>query len=575
MSVRGRSAVAAAALAALLLPAAASAHAYLVKTVPAASVTVNTPPATVALTFDEAVEPRFALISVTDVSGQAATSGTLHRAASNPDTLIVPLKRLREGWYLVYWRAISIDGHPVQGAFTFAVGPNAGPAPQFTVPHISQTATTTSLLVARWAVFLTVMSAIGLFVLRMLIARPLVRRVAGTNLRTLSLAFVVASLLGLIALPAYLEESTAVDSLRSFWAFGALEPLWRTTAFGRGYLKMELCFALFCLAAWVALWVDRPGEERRTIASLLALTGALLGAAAVLVLPGAAGHAAQTSPRGLTVFLDWLHLVCGSVWLGGLIGMLVLWRSLPVARRVAGLVVAVPRFSNVAFVSVLLLLGTGIGETVVHLPVLAALWQTSYGKVILIKIAILAATLPLAAVNLLRTKPGLIAAGDQATLDARPARLLRRLVGGEALLIAGAVFAAALLSSLAPPPPAFAQQESAQAHVGPGRVAATLSRNGYTLQLLVSPNRAAAPNSFALRLSRHGQPVRGADVTVQFSMLDMEMPNQEYRLAETSPGLYSRRAPALVMVGNWGLAFTVTPKNGTPFTALVVDHATG
>lgn len=576
MSVRGRSAaVAAAALAALLLPAAAFAHAYLVRTVPAASVTVNTSPPTVSLTFDEAVEPRFALISVTDVDGQPETSATLHRAASNPDTLIVPLKRLPEGWYLVYWRAISVDGHPVQGAFTFAVGPNPGPAPQFAVPHISQTATTTSLLVARWAMFLTVMTAIGLFVLRMLIARPLVRRVEGTTLRALSLTFVVAAVLGLVALPVYLEESTAVDSLRSFWAFGALVPLWRTTAFGRGYLKMELCFALFCLAAWIALSVDRPQEERRTIASLLALTGALLGAAAVLVVPAAAGHAAQTAPRGLTVFLDWLHLVCGSVWLGGLLGMLVLWLSLPPARRVAGLIVAVPRFSNVAFVSVVLLLASGIGETVVHLPVLAALWQTSYGKVILIKIAILAATMPLAAVNLLRSKPALAAAATQPTLGERPAKLLRGLVAGEALLIAGAVFAAALLSSLAPPPPAFAQREAAQARVGPGRVATTLRRNGYTLQLLVSPNRAAAPNSFALRLSRHGQMVRGADVTVQFSMLDMEMPNQEYRLVETSPGLYSRRAPALVMVGHWGLAFTITPKNAAPISALVVDHATG
>jgi copper transport protein len=560
--------------AALVLPAAAFAHAYLVNTVPAASVTVNTPPPTVSLTFDEAVEPRFALISVTDVNATQETSGPLHRSPANPDTLVVPLKRLAEGWYLVYWRAISVDGHPVQGAFTFAVGPNAGPAPQFTVPHISQSATSTPLLLARWAVFLTVMSAIGLFVLRMLIARPLVRRVEGTNLRALSRAFGITSLLGLVALPVYLEESAAVDSLRSFWSFGALVPLWRTTAFTRGYLKMELCFALFCLAALIALWVDRPREQRRTIASLLALSGALAAAATVLVFPGAAGHAGQTSPRGLTVFLDWLHLVCGSVWLGGLLGMLVLWRSLPVPQRVAGLVVAVPRFSNTAFVTVLLLLGTGIGETVVHLPVVQALWQTSYGKVILIKIGILAATLPLAAANLLRSKPGLAAATAPA-LGERPARLLRRLVGGEALLIAGAVFAAALLSSIAPPPPAFAQQESAQAKVGPGRVATTLTENGYTLQLLVAPNRAAAPNSFALRLSRHGQPVRGADVTVQFAMLDMEMPNQEYRLAETGPGLYRRKAPALVMVGHWGLTFTVTPKNAPSFTASVVDHATG
>jgi copper transport protein len=576
VSGRGRITAALVGLAAALaLPAAASAHAYLVKTVPAASVTLNAPPRAVALTFDEAVEPRFALVSVTDVDAHQESAGALYRSPANPDELIVPVKRLPEGWYLVYWRAISVDGHPVQGAFTFAVGPNPGPAPQFVVPHIAQTATTPPFVVARWAVFLTVLVAIGLLVLRLLIARPLVRRVRGATLRPLSAAFAVAAVLALLAVPAYLEESTAIDSLRSFWDFGALVPLWTTTAFGRGYVEMELCLGLFTIAALIAIWVDRPEQERRTIASLLGTTGALAAAAAVLVLPGAAGHAAQTSPRGVTVFLDWLHLVAGSIWLGGLVGLFVLWVTVPAARRVAALIVAVPRFSSVALWSVLALLGTGIGETIVHLPVLGALWQTSYGQVILIKIAILAATMPLAATNLLRTRPGLLAAIEDNTLGERPARLLRRLIGGEALLVAGAVFAAALLSSLAPPPPAFAERERAQAQVGPGRVAATVKQAGYTLRVLVAPNLAAAPNSFALELTRGGRPVRGADVTLGFAMLDMEMPNQEYRLTETSPGIYSRKAPALVMVGHWGLTFTVTPRGAPPFTALIDDHATG
>ena len=79
------------------------------------------------LTFDEAVEPRFAIISVTDVDAHQETTGPVTRSPSDPDTLVVPIKHVGEGWYLVYWRAISVDGHPVQGAFTFAVGPNAGP----------------------------------------------------------------------------------------------------------------------------------------------------------------------------------------------------------------------------------------------------------------------------------------------------------------------------------------------------------------------------------------------------------------------------------------------------------------
>jgi len=352
-------------------------------------------------------------------------------------------------------------------------------------------------------------------------------------------------------------------------------PLFRVTAFGRGYLDMEICFALFCAAAWLALWLDRPERPRRSVAELLAISGALLAAAAVLVVPGAAGHAAQTSPRGVSVMLDWVHLVAGSLWLGGLIGLLVLWGSLAAGRRVAGLSVCVPRFSNVALVSVAFLLASGTGATVIHMPILAALWETSYGKAILVKIGLLAAAMLLGAVNLLHTKPRLVAARNDPEHGRPAASLLRTAISLETLLIATAVFAAAVLSSFAPPASALAKEGSALAKVGPGKVATVVHQGGYTLQVLVDPNRAAVPNSFTLKLTRNGKPVRGANVTLSFAMLDMQMANQQFQLDETGPGVYARPAPALVMVGHWGLSFNVTPKSGQPFTALVVDRATG
>ena len=175
----------------------ASAHAYLIRTVPAASVVLDAPPATVQLTYDEAVEPRLALISVTNAEGRQETAGSVTRSPANPDTLVVPLRpRLPEGWYLIYWRAISVDGHPVSGAFTYAVGPNPGPAPQFRVPSLSATAVTPGLLIARWVMFLSVMAAVGLLALRLVVARPITRRVPEARLRPLAVAFVASSVLG-------------------------------------------------------------------------------------------------------------------------------------------------------------------------------------------------------------------------------------------------------------------------------------------------------------------------------------------------------------------------------------------
>ncbi len=561
---------------ALAAPGAASAHAYLISTSPVASGVLNSPPKSVSLTFDEAVEPRFAIISVSNVNGTEETTAAVSRSPSNPDTLIVPVRHgLPEGWYLTYWRAISVDGHPVQGAFTYAVGPNPGPAPQFRIPSISATAVTPQLLIARWVMFLSVMVAIGLLALRLVIARVAVRRAPGTGLRSLDIAFVTASVIGLIAIPVYLDFAIANDSLRSVFDLGALVPLYRVTAFGRGYLKMELCFALFCIASWIALWLDRPDRSRRSVAELAAGAGATLAAVAVLFVPGTVGHAGQTSPRGLAVPFDGFHLISGSIWLGGLVGLLVLWFAVGDRRRVPVLSVVVPRFSAVALGSVLVLLGTGTGATIIHMPAVNALWETSYGVAILVKIGLLAIAVAIASGNLLRSKPRLVAARTRPELGVPAARLLRTLISAEAIIVTGAVFTAAVLSSVAPPPPAFALQNSALAQVGPGRVAATVNRAGYKLQVLVTPNKAAAPDSFALRITKGGVPVRGATVTLLFNHLEMQMPQQEYALKEIRPGVYSRAAPALIMVGKWGLTFQIAPRGAPPFTALIVDQADG
>jgi copper transport protein len=560
---------------ALALPAAAWAHAVLVRTTPLPSSVVNQPPAVVLLTYSEAVEPRFAVVSVTNAAGQQQIAGSPRRSAADPKTLVVPLRRLSQGWYLVYWRVVSVDGHPVRGAFTFAVGPNPGPAPQFPVPSISETAATPRLVTARAIVFLSVMAAIGLFILRIATARPVVRRVSESRLRAVSVAFGIAAVIALIATPVYVVMATAQFALRSVFDLGNVLPLLRDSAFGRGLLDLELTFALFVLAAGLAIWVDRPERAQRSIAELLASVGALLAAGATLLIPGLSGHAAQASPRGLSLALDGLHLVAGSIWLGGLIGLLVLWWSLPVGRRVAGLMVCVPRFSNTAFVSVLVLIGSGVGAALIHVPTFSSLWQTSYGQALLVKIGLLGAALLLAQVNLLRTRPRLAASRDRPELGTGAAALLRKLVSGEVLLVAGAVVAAAVLSSLPPPAKALASAGSAIARVGPGPVKEVATKNGYRIELRVTPNRAAAPNTFSIRVTKNGEPVRHATVIAGFAMLDMEMGTQKYVLPELSPGLYERAAPALVMVGHWGLSFEITPPGRQPFTITLVDRTTG
>jgi copper transport protein len=269
--------------------------------------------------------------------------------------------------------------------------------------------------------------------------------------------------------------------------------------------------------------------------------------------------------------VDWVHIASGAIWIGGLIGLLVIGATL----GVPALVRVVPSFSTIAFFSVVALIGAGIGNSLLHLPTLASLWETSYGKMVGLKIIVLAVALLVASGNFLRNAPRLRAAEQRPDLVEGAASLLRRLVTVEVVLVVGIIFCAALLTSLAPPSQALADVGKAKATVGPGPASRTVEESGYTIQLNIAPNRAAVQNDFSIKLTKDGQPVTGARVTTGFSMLDMEMGTQSYQFRETAPGVYSRSSPALVMVGHWGIAFTVEPRGGKPFTVLIVDRAGG
>ncbi|MCW2968502.1 MAG: hypothetical protein JWM71_2274 [Solirubrobacteraceae bacterium] len=578
MSRRGRvllAVVAALALAAIV-PASAGAHAALLKTVPSASGIVKGSPAQVSLTYSEAVEPRFAIISVTDKSGNRVTTGPPARSSSDPDVLQVPLHKLKSGWYLVYWRVISVDGHPVRGAFTFAVGPTPGPAPQFVVPSLSETAATPALLISRWIVLLSLLASVGLLAFRLAVARPLLRRVPESSLRAVSIALAVSLGLAIISTLVYVDIATAEFAQLSALDLGKLVPLMRASAFGRGYLDLALVLALFAVASAVAVRLDDPRREVRSVASILATVGALGAGAAALLIPGLSGHAGQYTPRGVSLGLDWLHLLTGGLWIGGLIGVTAVAAAAHSSRRVACMVVVVPRFSRVALFSVLGLITSGTIAAIIRLPTLSSLWQTGYGQALLVKIGLLLLALMIAAVNLLRTTPRLEASERRPGLGEPTTRTLRRLVGGEIFLVVGAVFAAGIMSSLAPPPKALANVGSASAKVGPGPVVKTIKHGPYTLQFGVTPNKGAGYNAFIVHVLKNGKPVHGATVTAKFTQLDMDMGQLIYKLKERQPAVYSQpHLPALVMVGDWGLDYTITPPGDKPFSVLLIDKAHG
>jgi hypothetical protein len=114
------------------------------------------------------------------------------------------------------------------------------------------------------------------------------------------------------------------------------------------------------------------------------------------------------------------------------------------------------------------------------------------------------------------------------------------------------------------------------ASVGPGPVTRTFMHGGYRVSVRIEPNRAAVPNAFSVKVERDGQPIQDAEVVAKFTMLDMEMTSQAYRLEQRQPAVYARSSvPSLVMVGRWAVSFSIAPRGDRPFDVLLLDHAQG
>jgi methionine-rich copper-binding protein CopC len=110
------------ALAVVVLPAVARAHAFLDHSSPKVGSTVAAAPRELLLWFTEKLEPAFSAVEVRSAQG-AVVSGRAQVAGGDATELRVPLKALPPGTYSVSWRVLSVDTHRTQGSFSFRVGP--------------------------------------------------------------------------------------------------------------------------------------------------------------------------------------------------------------------------------------------------------------------------------------------------------------------------------------------------------------------------------------------------------------------------------------------------------------------
>jgi copper transport protein len=186
----------------------------------------------------------------------------------------------------------------------------------------------------------------------------------------------------------------------------------------------------FGLAFGIAALIAAAGTVGAAVPRLR--TGAWVAAWLLLPIPSFAGHALDSGRPRIEVFIDVLHLAAAAVWTGGLVQLLLALGAGEGRERL------LRRFSTLAVVAVAVIAATGIGRAVVELRSVDQVWTTGYGRLLIVKTALLGLLVATGWVNRYRLVPrGSVG-------------VLRRSVAAELVLLTGIVIAVSILTDARP-----------------------------------------------------------------------------------------------------------------------------
>ncbi|MBC8100047.1 MAG: copper resistance protein CopC/CopD, partial [Armatimonadetes bacterium] len=403
------------------------AHANLQRSAPAANTSLSSAPDAIRLWFTEPIEPQFSRITLRDSTGALLTTPAATVDAADAHQLILVPGALSDGLYTVVWRVVSAaDGHPTEGSFAFGVNVSVN-APTSQV--ITEVVIPLESVGVRWLNLLSIALVMGtlgfaLFVLRPVDADVLryaaVRRLLWGGWGLLG----VAGALVLLLQVSLTAETTLIGAL----AYPRLGQFISSTTFGGLWL------------ARMALWL---------LLGVCLLRGwqwaALATSAALILAHSLFSHAAAAQDTTASIAGAWLHLTTSALWVGGLVAfVVVLWARRSISETaITGRLVAY--FSSYVRVTVAALALSGLYAAWLHVGSIQALFDTAYGRALIVKSALFLPLLAIAVVNLLLTQRRLNA--GEAVWEGR----LRGLVGIEIALAAGGILTAAALMTAGSP----------------------------------------------------------------------------------------------------------------------------
>ena len=338
---------------------------------------------------------------------------------------------LSAGAYTVHWQMAGADGHVMRGQFDFVVAAGRVPAGLSTnagggsMSHDNPVtippgengfgAASWPYAVIRWLQFVALLAVIGAVAFRQLVLRFMrnEQRSAGGLMRdserlpmipaagkgAARIAMWAIMLLTATELLRLYAQSYSLHGPAAVFDTALVGPMLTQTVWGHGW-TLELI-------GLVLAFFGARGAKRHEHWGVLTVATILLA-----FTPAFSGHASST-PRlaAIAVLADGLHVLGAGGWLGSL--LMVVAAGIPAAMRLGreerGPAIAdlVNAFSPTALAFAGLVGATGVIAAWLHVGSVPALWQTTYGKTLLIKLAVVSVVAVSGAHNWLRMKPTL------------------------------------------------------------------------------------------------------------------------------------------------------------------------
>ena len=561
----------------------AYAHSQYIRSQPEQNSVVAQAPFEVLVWFTEAVELQFSEMQVLDAKGTRVDNNDFHHHGDTANPGITLQPNLPEGTYTVAWRVLSaVDGHRTAGTFAFSVG-QAGPppapgSPTLTIDSGGSSPPTWVSAVNRWIGFAGMAAFMGAVVFPALVLPAGLRSLKPDEDTKQKIAEKVARIVRVTILSSL--ALVTVTTLFALWLQGwsagsdvaslsSIKSVWTDTRFGQVWtLRVSVLIGAFLLGA-IAFgrlkelivkgdWRESSWISLAICAIALPLTTSLNSHAA-----------AEQNETEFRVIVDWMHLLTGGIWIGGLLQLALITPAVlsMTDKRPGFLAGVIPRFSLVALVAVGLVVTTGAIQWWHRLHGITAAFDSDYGYMLAVKVVLLAPLLLLAAFNLLVVRPRFLSFVMRGA-KAASARILawerrfRWAVAGElavALVILGVT---ALLTETSTPITGSAAgtngSTSASPLPTPGQFATTMKADDLDISLDVYPGK-PGPNEIGIFLNdSNGDEKPVQQVIVRYKYLDQNLgENQDIAEAFHPPTHYTLNTSQLSLAGKWQLEIIV------------------